>query len=73
MKRIAVLLLFVAGLSAVGCLSGPQPKDDKTTAKFAPAPPPPTVMADGINEKNAAEKAKALRAELEADLARQGR
>ncbi len=65
MKRIGLVVLLVA-LAGLGCLPPSYLRDDhkppKVEMKEAPAPP---VRPEGITEKNAAEVARRLRAELE--------
>ena len=68
MKRIAYVLILT-GLASVGCISWPFSRDDKKLPEVemmerAPA----AVTADTINEQNAADRARALREELEHDL-----
>jgi hypothetical protein len=66
MKRIGLVVLGVA-LSAAGCELTTFFRDEQKPPPVemkAPAPPP-TVLPEGITEKNAAERAAQLRAELE--------
>lgn len=67
MKRALCVALTMA-LAGAGCLSVPEVA---RPGKAPPKEPPPVVTEHGITEKNAAEKAEALRRELEYDLARQ--
>jgi hypothetical protein len=64
MKRVALLVLFLAAL-APGCMPHAVREDPRKTAQ---APTPPPVVDDNVNENNAPEMAKALRAELEREL-----
>ena len=64
MKR-ALCVALLTGLAGLGCMSLPEVTKP---AKAAPKPPPPVVTEQDITEKNAAEKAEALRRELEHDL-----
>jgi hypothetical protein len=69
MKR-ALFVVILAGLTGAGCMTmREEHKPPKAVMKDAP---PPVVTEHGINEKNAAEKAEALRRELEHDLAKKG-
>jgi hypothetical protein len=72
MKRIAALVLGLA-LVGPGCLTpnGPDKDPRKQAKAMPPAPPPaaPAVVAQDVNDKNAADKAKALRAEIERERA----
>ena len=63
MKRIALFGLILL-IGAAGCWGPFLRQPDKLPA-LAPPPPPPPVTADEITDKNAAEKARALRQELE--------
>jgi hypothetical protein len=66
--------LILALLLCIGCLpSSPNTRreDKLPELDFREAEPTvPTVSADGINEKNAWERAKQLRAEIQADSGR---
>jgi hypothetical protein len=70
MKRIGACVLLLA-LGGVSCsppslfVSPPPPPPPVVPP---PPPPPPAVSPDEVNEKNAAEKIKALQAEMEYDL-----
>jgi hypothetical protein len=68
MKRIGVVLLLGA-LSGLGCLptSFLHDKEKPPKVEMAPPPPPPAVVPEGITEKNAAERVRQLREELEYD------
>ena len=70
MKRILWIVLG-ATLAGPGCLNLPAVKKDPAPppAAAAPTPAPPAVTADQVNEKNAYEMAKALKAEQDYDLA----
>jgi hypothetical protein len=63
MKRIALVGLILVG-GTVGCWGPFVHQPDKLPALAPPTPPPP-ITADGITDKNAQEKAQALRQELE--------
>jgi len=69
MKRIVLLSATLLG-GSTGCVM-PFLQPPQTKPAEAPAPPPPpAVTADGITDRNAPERAKALRAELEREAAR---
>jgi hypothetical protein len=66
MKR-ALCVALLTGLAGLGCMSL---REGDKTPKAVLKEPPPVVTEHGITEKNAAEKAEALRRELEYDLAK---
>jgi hypothetical protein len=70
MKRM-LLLLPLALPAATGCVGiDPWPwKQTEATALKAPPPPPPAVQPEEVNERSAAAKLEALRAEIEYDAA----
>jgi len=69
MKRIECLLLLV--LAGAGCSGfGSMSVDGKATSARSAPPPPAAVTADTVNDKNAAERARALREELEYESGR---
>jgi hypothetical protein len=70
MKRIGYLMM-AAALAAGGCLPDSFLRPEKKPPRVEMKPPPAPVTADGINEQNARERARALREELDRDLARQ--
>ena len=71
MKRIGYVLLLCTVLTNVGCLASMLRQEQKPPeVKLQEPPPPPPVTADGINEKNAAQRARQLREEIERDLNR---
>jgi hypothetical protein len=70
MKRIGYGLVLT-GLTLAGCAT-PMTffQDDKKPPKveMKPSPAPPAVTPDAVSEQNAADKAKALRDELEHEM-----
>jgi hypothetical protein len=62
-----------AALAGPGCLNLPALQKEAapppTAAAAAPAPAPPAVVPEQVTEKNAHDKALALKAEIEHDLA----
>jgi hypothetical protein len=69
MKRIGLFLL-VLGLCSTGCVPAFLRKEAKPPQVEMAPPPPPTVTEDVVTEQNAANAARALRAEIEYDLAK---
>ncbi|MFO0844695.1 MAG: hypothetical protein U0797_20245 [Gemmataceae bacterium] len=70
MKRIGYGLVLAA-LTAAGCaptMTFFQDGQKPPKVELKPAPPPQAVTPDTVTEKNAADKAKALREELEHEL-----
>jgi hypothetical protein len=66
MKRFGWLLILLAagpGCIGPGFFGGDDPR--KKPVVEAPPLPPPPIVADDVNEKNAAEMARKLREELE--------
>jgi len=68
MKR-ALCLAFLITLAGLGCIS-PHEGGYTPKALLKEKEPPPVVTEHGITEKNAAERAEALRRELEYDQSR---
>jgi hypothetical protein len=66
MKRVASLLLLAA-LGGAGCVALPGWNNTPTPQEAAPAPPPPAVLPEEVNEGNARDKARALLAEIDDD------
>lgn len=72
MKQIAYIVL-VGGMVTAGCLPSSFFRDDKKPPQVEiTSKAPPVVTADSVTEQNATERAAALRAELEHDLAQRG-
>ena len=72
MKRIIPCLAGLLLAATVGCLPPFMVQEpEKPASQYRPAAPEPPVTADSVTEKNAAEKAQELRAELEREAARE--
>ncbi len=64
MKRIGMLVVLLA-LGGMGCsLTSPYVQRQEVPPKMVEESAPVPVTADSVDEKNAAEKAKALRVEM---------
>jgi hypothetical protein len=62
-----------AALTGLGCMPMTVAHDDPAAkVKIQPPPAPPIVMPDSVNEKNAWERARALREEEENEASRTG-
>jgi hypothetical protein len=66
MKRIGLLVLSVA-LAGVGCLPASFRHDQKPPSVEMKESPPAAVLPEDVTEKNAAERARQLREELDYD------
>ena len=71
MKRIGLLMLGVC-LMGLGCVppSFMRTETPEKKVEIKPPPAPPVVTADSVTEKNASDRARALREELEHEAAR---
>jgi hypothetical protein len=69
MKRIGFVLLLSVGVAGLGCTPPSFLRNDPPPPRveIKPPPAPPIVTPDSVNEKNAAERARSLREELEYD------
>jgi len=73
MRTIACMFLTLSIVGVSGCLpeaflQGEPNKSPKTELKL---PPPPAVLPDAVTEKNAQDKARELRQELEHEMLQQ--
>jgi hypothetical protein len=71
MKRISALGLALA-LAGFGCLGSGDKQPEKPPPVNLAAQEPAAVMADEITDRNAVEKARLLREELEFDAKKRG-
>jgi hypothetical protein len=70
MRQLSYLLL-VAVMAGLGCTPPSFLRNDPPPqVEMKPPPAPPAVLPDSVNEKNADERARCLREELEYDAAR---
>jgi hypothetical protein len=67
MKRIA-LFLCMAAWSAPGCMFNFTNQEKPPQVEMKQPVLPPSVTADSVTEQNAADRARALREELEHDM-----
>jgi hypothetical protein len=64
-------LLLVVVVAGLGCTPPSFLRNDPPPpVEMKPPPAPPAVLPDSVNEKNADERARSLREELEYDAAR---
>ncbi len=72
MKRIGFLLLLSGSVAGLGCTPPSFLRNDPPPpplVEIKPPPAPPIVTPDSVNEKNALERPRSLREEMEHDAA----